>query len=135
MKIAINICYGGFSLSVEAIYELIKRNSKCLEKILIESINDDPSFISEFSDYKENIKQHRYMLSLVLVDEKVIYKLIDTQDTRFNSDLIEVVEKLKENANGCYANISIIEISDNIEWQIKDNYGFEYIAEKHKTRH
>ena len=90
MKIVINKCYGGFSLSKEA-YEYLG-----LEW-------DNYGYV--YSDYEH----------------------------RTNPKLVECVETLGEKANGRYAQLMIVEIPDDVEWEI-DNYdGIETVEEVHRT--
>ena len=52
---------------------------------------------------------------------------------RSNEDLVRVVEKLGSKANGCLANLKVVEIPDDIEWEIEERDGLEWVAEKHRT--
>jgi hypothetical protein len=47
--------------------------------------------------------------------------------------LIEAVKKLKNEAHGPYSILKIVEIPDDIEWQVFASNGEEWIAEKHRT--
>lgn len=47
--------------------------------------------------------------------------------------LIQVIETLGEAANSRYAKLKIIEIPDNVEWQIEEYDGYEWVAEQHRT--
>jgi hypothetical protein len=47
--------------------------------------------------------------------------------------LVQVVEELGEEANGAYAELKIVEIPYDIDWQIKEYDGKEHIAEEHRT--
>jgi hypothetical protein len=52
---------------------------------------------------------------------------------RANPKLVEVVEKLGEEANGFCASLRVIEIPDDVkEWYIDDYDGVETIHEKHR---
>lgn len=52
---------------------------------------------------------------------------------RANPKLVEVVEKLGEEANGFCASLRVIEIPDDVkEWYISDYDGVETIHEKHR---
>jgi hypothetical protein len=88
MKIVINSCYGGFSLSKKAIDRL--RELKL-----------------EF-DY-------------------------DWQIERNNPKLVQVVEELGALANGSCAKLKIVEIPDDVEWEIEEYDGSEWVGEKHRT--
>jgi hypothetical protein len=52
---------------------------------------------------------------------------------RDDPKLVAVVEELGQEANGQYANLKIVEIPDDAEWQIEAYDGQEHVAEKHQT--
>ena len=55
-------------------------------------------------------------------------------EKRSDPKLVEVVERLGEGANGCGACLEIIEIPDDVDWEIGcDSSGYEWVAEKHRT--
>lgn len=47
--------------------------------------------------------------------------------------LIEVIEELGDAANGEHAELAIVEIPDDVEWEISEYDGREHVAEKHKV--
>lgn len=47
--------------------------------------------------------------------------------------LVEVVEKLGDKANGCFSKLKIVEIPDDVEWDIAEYDGLEWIEEVHRT--
>jgi hypothetical protein len=47
--------------------------------------------------------------------------------------LIQVIEELKEKANGRWAELKIVKIPDDVEYTIEEYDGLEWIAEKHRT--
>ena len=47
--------------------------------------------------------------------------------------LVEIVEQLGEAAGHCFAELKVVEIPDDVEWEIGDYDGKELIAEKHRT--
>lgn len=52
---------------------------------------------------------------------------------RAHLKLIAALEKVgKENYNGPRASIEIIEIPNNIEWEIEEHDGNEWVSEKHR---
>jgi hypothetical protein len=51
---------------------------------------------------------------------------------RSNPLLVEAVQKLGAKANGLYTTLKIVEIPDDIEWQITAVNGVEIIREKHR---
>lgn len=54
-------------------------------------------------------------------------------DDRANPKLVECVETLGDKANGYLAKLEVVEIPDDVEWQIEQYHGIEWVAEKHKT--
>ena len=51
---------------------------------------------------------------------------------RSNPLLVEAVLKLKDKANGLYSELKIVEIPNDIEWNIFATNGEETIREKHR---
>lgn len=47
--------------------------------------------------------------------------------------LVQVVDTLKEEANGRFSQLKIVEIPSNIDWYIEELDGSEWISEHHRT--
>jgi len=106
MLIVINRGCGGFDLSKEAIKELALRKGWKLKR------DNWGDYIMVFPDGNES------WWSPIWLDRK-------------DSDLIAVVQELGEDANTEYTELKIVEIPDNIDWEIIENDdGSEMIAEK-----
>jgi len=108
MKIAINKCYGGFSISKEVADKLIKKGYSL-----------GPGDFSKGKSFHIN-------------NETFNIKDDDYDKYRTHPDLIEAIET-SSNPNGSYANIEIVDIPDDIEWEIDDYDGVETIHEKHRS--
>jgi hypothetical protein len=52
---------------------------------------------------------------------------------RTDPDLIVVVKKLKNKANGDCAELKVVEIPDDIDYVIEDYDGIETVEEKHRS--
>jgi hypothetical protein len=52
---------------------------------------------------------------------------------RNNPILVEIVEQLGESAHGGFAELKVVEIPDDVQWQIEEYDGNEWVAEKHRT--
>ena len=112
VKVVINSCFGGFSLSTTALIEMGKLgNELALEEI------------KEFRS--EEVANDEILLKLY--DRNYLYGI-----ERDNPDLVKVVEVLGDRANGCSAELKVVEIPDNMEWEIKEHDGDEHVAEKHR---
>lgn len=87
MKVVINKCFGGFSLSEKAYEEL-------------------------------GIPWDKYGYAM--------------SKDRTNTKLVEAVEKLGHLADGRFASLSVVEITDDVEYTIEEYYGIEWVAENHR---
>jgi hypothetical protein len=120
MKIAINVRHGGFGLSDKACQWLIDNKGWTVTDYKDgDYANPDADFVStknaEFS-FREK------------------YHLVQSESSksfRNNPDLIEVIETLGAEANGNFADLEIVEIPDDVDWQIEEYDGVEWIAEVH----
>jgi len=54
---------------------------------------------------------------------------------RTDKDLIDIVEKLGEKANGIHSKLKIITIPDLIDYEITEYDGYETVEEVHRTWH
>ena len=138
MKLVINKCHGGFGLSHEATLAYL---NKCgiqfwaepNEHILVgstyylvppeERIQGNP--VDWYSMTLEQRRAHNKAYS-----ETVFYS---RDIARKDANLVSVVLELGEAANGSHARLKIVEIPDDVEWQIENYNGLEWVAEKHRT--
>lgn len=51
---------------------------------------------------------------------------------RDDADLVNIVCELGKRANNNYSDLKIVEIPDDVEWQIQDYDGIEWVSEKHR---
>lgn len=112
MKIVINRDYGGYGLSDQAVREYGKRKGLNL----VEDGPDDHGF-TYF--YVNEIDENNYFS--------------DREIERDDPVLVEIVERLGSEANGRYSDLKIVEIPDDVDWDIMEYDGMEHIAEKHRT--
>jgi hypothetical protein len=54
-------------------------------------------------------------------------------EERCDPALVACVAKLGKAANGRCAKLCVVEVPDDVEWQIEDYDGSEHVAEKHRT--
>lgn len=152
-KVIINNCYGGPSISAKAIKRLAelqgkecyffksiynKENSDSIyEEIPIEEckifwnafiIKNPNEFLFKgnwhnLSDEEKQKENEKF---------KSIY-LSNRIEDREDKLLIQVIEELKEEANGYCAKLKIVEIPDDVQYEIEDYDGLEHISEIHRT--
>lgn len=107
MKIVINKCFGGFSLSKKAVEFMADLGSN-QARAELESMEDNSDCYYGYSE--------RY----------------NFEYDRADPYLIKAVETLGCEANGCFSKLKVIEIPDGVEWEITDFDGIEVITEKNK---
>ncbi|MCU0289421.1 MAG: hypothetical protein MUF15_23865 [Acidobacteria bacterium] len=52
---------------------------------------------------------------------------------RDDKNLIKIVEELGAKASGKSSNLRIVNIPDDVEWEIEEHDGIEWVSEKHRT--
>jgi hypothetical protein len=119
VKVAINQCFGGFGISNEAFEKLLSRKGIAFERTPAKfKIRTD-----EYDYYHEgHAGSDDHYLS-----EYTFY------EDRSDPDLIAVIEEMGESSWGWAADIAIVDIPDDVQWQIEEYDGREHIAEKHRT--
>jgi hypothetical protein len=147
MKVVVNKCFGGFGISAVALKELVMRDAKCLrimtpkhyyggEKPMADKrwqVSWDRDF-AQYIDLGDGMMGHKQNFNIY--KDGVLYDIKDTYEdssVRNDKDLVEVVEKLGELANGHCAELKIVEIPDGVEYDIDEYDGMETIHEKHRS--
>lgn len=47
--------------------------------------------------------------------------------------LVNIIEELGADAGGRYSELAIVDIPNDVEWQVDEYDGLEWVAEKHRT--
>lgn len=136
MKVVINTCYGGFSLSNEGVlrYAAIKGLKVWPEKgrwgltyWLVppeERVSDITGKAWAKMPIEDRIAHNKKHAAQTLYDRDI---------PRDDPALVQVVEELGEKTDGSCANLKVVEIPDDIEWKIEEYDGKEWVAEMHRT--
>ena len=135
MKIVINTCHGGFGLSEKAMKEYFR-------------LKGWPFYVEEkplFNTYwkvplSERVKKE-IDWNKATMEERIAYNEKFEEQTcygrdieRTDPDLIRAIEIVgTEEASDSYSSLKIVEIPDDVEWQIEEYDGSEWVAEKHRT--
>ena len=113
MKIVINTDYGGFGLSHEGVVRYAE--IKGLNLTIVDRIDS----VDEYDYYIGRIEEDNYLWS----------REIDRDDPA----LVQTVEELGSKANDRFADLKVVEIPDDVKWDLCEYDGMEWIAEKHRT--
>ena len=117
MKVVINRCYGGFGLSDKAVERYAELKGITLVKQKEKSYGDSAYWIDGIED------------------DDHYFSAYNLRDNEYRTDpvAIQVIEELGKEANGFCADLSIVEIPDDVEWHIAEYDGIEWVAENHRT--
>jgi len=111
MKIVINTCYGGFGLSEKATHRFAELSGFKLYK------KEDDIFSSYYTNPEFSNDSY----------------FSDSDIERDSPILIQVVEELKEDVDNRFSRLKVVEIPNDVEWEIEEYDGLEWVAEKHRT--
>jgi hypothetical protein len=141
MKVVINDCYGGFSLSKEGMTRYLERKGiktwveddiryKSMGLFTVFTVPPEERLITK--EGKEFYEMTQ--------DERIAYNKAYSEQTLYDRDvprddpiLVQLVEEDSEAMSGRCANLKVVEIPDDVEWEIEEYDGSEWVAEKHRT--
>lgn len=152
MKIVANKCFGGFGISNLALRRLIDKGSELVEAFTPKSYygGDNPKYRKQ-NEWKESWERdfpsrfnkedgdwwsHGTYDMWYNEKEDKIYTMVsryEDENIRTHIDLVELVEDLGVKASSSLAQLEVIEIPDDVEWEIDDYDGIETIREKHRS--
>jgi hypothetical protein len=134
MKIVINGCYGGFSLSDKALKRLCE--IKGIPCHFFKMVQRKGEYKFEPIQEGEVWMSHAFSVSnpndLSIKDRNNTY-ISSRPEDRADLDLIRVVEEMGKDADGECAKLKIVEIPDGIDWEISEYDGMESVEERHRS--
>lgn len=149
MKVVINKCYGGFSLSPKAVKRLADLKGKnCYfftydsntgkyTRVSIEEAKKARWWLAYSvpnpEDYRLNERDEDGLFHSANKRAKQISIPYQRDVERNDPDLIKVIEELGDEANGTFAELKIIEVPDNTKYTIEEYDGIEWVSEEHST--
>lgn len=141
-RVVINVCHGGFGLSEEAVLRYLELcGRKCWPEYdtkfssltgptywLVppgaDRMESDPVNWSEMSLAERQAHNQKY-------SDQVFYDRDIARDDPF---LVQVVQELgTDAASGRHAELKVVEIPADVDWEINEYDGAEWVAERHRT--
>lgn len=138
MKIVVNRCFGGFGLSDKAIEMVMKRKGlNCFRyKQTKYTYSDGKAEYTRCETFDGSDLFMHYQTEDLgeKVDElpNETYWYYGNLD-RTDADLVAVVEELGKEADGRFADLEVVDIPDDVKWEIDDYDGIETIHEVHRS--
>jgi len=137
-KVVINTCYGGFGLSEEGVREYAKRKGITLYKEKDEKFNltvywtcppeKRVGILSQADWYNATLEERKKSNEAYNK-----YTLYDRDIPRDDPDLVAVVKELGKEASDIYSDLRVVEIPDDVSWNIEEYDGKEWVSEIHRT--
>jgi hypothetical protein len=155
MQIVVNKCFCVFSLSALAVKRLAELNNKPFYLFKTAFKNGNSYNVPvEIDEADNNLFFSAYTVpnpdEYMAISNKDWHKMTDAEKKEHNRKwdeisltarpedrtdklLIQVIEELGDKANGSCAELKIIEIPDDVNWQIDDYDGLESVHEVHRS--
>lgn len=130
-RVVINKCYGGFGLSHKGVMRYAEIKGITLYPWLDHVTKE---VYGEQAVIGNEELWHHYSTSPVTGEEYEKGSYFSGRDIpRDDPALIQLVEEMGEAADGCHAELKIVDIPKGTEYTIEQYDGIEWIAEKHRT--
>lgn len=141
MKVVINSCHGGFGLSEKAVVRYCEIKGQSLWVVPDEKYSAlgiiHYRLVPPEDCVKEPTAEEWHNMTL---EQRTAHNTLCAEQNFYDRDvarddpvLIQVIEELGKDADGRHASLKIVEIPDDVEWQIEEYDGSEWIAEVHRT--
>ena len=129
-EIVVNKCYGGFGISYKAVMRYAELKGIKVYAFYEPHIGNKIGMVK----YNPKLAERHHCIHYCKSKEYNSKKYFGIYDIKRDDPiLVQVVKELKEEANGECAKLEIVEIPDNIEWEIEEYDGQELVSEKHRT--
>lgn len=113
-EIVINTSHGGFGLSYEAEVEYLKRSG--IEFTLKDRESRDDTV--------------RFGPEIIVTNDPYWHSRDIPRD---DPVLVQLVKEWKEDVNSGYAELKVVRIPGDVDWEINEYDGYEWVAECHRT--
>jgi hypothetical protein len=139
MKIVINRCFGGYGLSHQAVMRYLDLNGITVYPEQSEGHWKFWTYWLVKPEGRFEVKENEEFYAMSMEERQAHNQKYsdetfgDRDISRNDPVLIQVIEELGDAANGEHAELAIVEIPDDVEWEISEYDGREHVAEKHRV--
>ena len=134
MKVVINTCFGGFSLSTEAMKRAIAEGAAGIQ------VQDEQEYpggkrrgLGSETLHDAGDGYEVGWINMLYKNNKIYTHDNYNDGVRSDPVLVRIVEEMGAAANGQCASLKVVEVPDEAEWEISEYDGKEHIAETHRT--
>lgn len=143
MKVVINACFGGFSISLDGARWMAKKGHAGAKAEVAEWEKHKKWVDYYVKNGEWHVEVPKTLRRFLEIDAKYrteprfhgfgYSKNSPGGYERHDPLLVEMVETLGDKAGGKYASLKVVEIPDGVDYEISEYDGNEHIAEKHRT--
>lgn len=139
MKIVVNRNYGGFGISHKGLMKYAELKGIKLyayKDYYNHAFNTNLVLLTDEEAISERAATIYYSTSILhtVEDLNADSGYLNERDIARNDPaLVQAVEQLGTEANARYADLEVVEIPDDVDWQIDEYDGWESIHEKHRS--
>lgn len=141
MKVVINKCYGGFGLSEAAVlrYFEIKGQPVWVEKDKKFGGLGITNYWLVSPENRVEDREDDFYRSMSM-EERQEYNRLWAEQNFYDRDvarddpvLVQVVEEMGQDAWGRFAELKVVDIPDDVQWEIAEYDGWESVHEVHRV--
>lgn len=140
-EIVINKCHGGFGLSIEAVQRYFELKNipvwsefdnkyASLKLVTYWLVPPDADRIDGSPDNWHSMSLQERQAHNAKYEQQVFTPRDIARD---DPVLVQVVKELGSVANGSHAELKVVSVPADVEWEINEYDGLEWVAEKHRT--
>ena len=129
MKIVINTCYGGYGLSKKAVLRWAELKGINLYHYKPPGSSFHHYYLIPVAKYREYEKVAQETKDWSALND---FYFTENEIPRNDPILVQVVEELGKGAWGKYSELKVVDVPDDVQWEIFEYDGMEHVAEKHR---
>jgi hypothetical protein len=139
MKVVINSCFGGFSISHEGMLRYFEIKGQEIWPEQGDTFWEHWTYWTVSPENRPESKEGDAFYAMTIEDRQAYNKahseltVYERELERDDPALVQMVEELGDKANGDCADLTVVEVPDGIQWDIHEYDGMEHVAEKHRT--
>lgn len=140
-RIVINAQYGGFGLSEQAVVRYLEISGQQVWPEMDSKFSSltGPTYwlVAPDADRVQSDPENWHEMSIterMAHNKKYSAQVFSPRDiARDDPYLVQVVEELGSDADGNHATLKIVEVPADVDWEIEEYDGNEWVAEVHRT--